>query len=483
VGKSLASVNRELVVRSLNLDPAEVNLSGRNSPFGSMGGVRVPIPINKDFIPLNGQGAILDMQDGNHNPQWMGLESKSMQWMAYKVCAPLAAVIDRTAQADSNGRLEVVNTKGETVPNISKIPRLQRIMKLMRKPNPVQTETEFNSQLVVLCKIFGYVPVFAIRPYGLDTSYTKYFFALNPLYCTPVVNYDYDMREENESGPIKEWLVAIYGKSYTIPSSDIILIKDGMVDAEIQNNGLPLSKIVGLDMDISNICAAKEADNVLLKKKGPLGIFSYDAKPDMAGPMPMNPTDKDDLQRDLARYGLTWGQLQYVISKAPLKWNAMSFNLRDLMTKETARSGEDAIFNRFDYPAELMSGKNATYENRNSAGKFLYENNIIPFSLRRMASFDAYFELEDSGYRLIRDYDHLKILQEDIAKAGEAFKSLAEGVNIAWTSGMMTFNQVQEKLSMDTIPGMDIYYNEYIKKYPPPEQKTEKKPKEPKAEA
>lgn len=475
MGKTLASQNRELQLRSINVDPALVNLSGRNSLFGSMGGQRVPVPITKDFIPLDGNGGILDLQDGNHNPQWMGLETKGMQWMAYRVCSPLSGVIDRIAQADSNGRLEVINDKGETVPNISKIPRLQRIMKLLRRPNPVQTETEFNSQVVVLAKIFGYVPIFAVRPYGMDTSFTKHLFALNPLYCIPVVNTEYDMQDDEKGGPIKEWMVTIYGRSYTIPASDIILVKDGMIDAEVQNHGLPLSKIAGLDMDVSNICAAKEAENVLLKKKGPLGIFSYDAKPDMAGPMPMNPTDKDDLQNDLARYGLTWGQLQYVISKAPLKWNAMSFNLRDLMTNEIIRGGEDAIYNRLDYPAELMSGKNATYENRSSAGKFLYENNIIPFSLRRMASFDAFFQLEDTGYRLIRDYDHLKIIQEDIQKAGVAFKALSEGVQTAWTSGLITFNQCQIKLNLDTIPGMDIYYNEYLKKYPPPE---EKKPKE-----
>ena len=140
--------------------------------------------------------------------------------------------------------------------------------------------------------------------------------------------------------------------------------------------GLPLSKVAGLDFFISNICASMEADNVLLKKKGPLGAWSFDPKPDMAGTIPMTPDDKKEIQEDLKQYGLNWHQFQYVVSKIPLKWNAMSFNLRDLMTKETTRQGIDGICDRFGYPAELMSGKNATYENRSSAEKFLYQNNI-----------------------------------------------------------------------------------------------------------
>jgi len=234
--------------------------------------------------------------------------------------------------------------------------------------------------------------------------------------------------------------------------------------------GLPISKVAGLDYFVSNICAAMEADNVLLKKKGPLGVFSYDAKPDMAGLVPMNPKDKDTLQNDLARYGLTSGQLQYVISKSPIKWNAMSFNLKDLMTKETVRQGVDGICDRFGYPPELMSGKNATYENRNSAEKFLYQNNVIPFSLRRMARYSQFFELDEVSLNL--DYDHLPVLQEDTLNAGQARKYRSEGLSLDWTNGLITWNEYRMLQDMDTVAGMDIYYNEYLIKFPPPVQKT-----------
>ena len=230
--------------------------------------------------------------------------------------------------------------------------------------------------------------------------------------------------------------------------------------------GLPISKVAGLDYSVSNICAAMEADNVLLKKKGPLGVFSYDPKPDMAGTIPLNPDDKQELQDELARYGLTAGQLQYIISKKPLKWNAMSFNLRDLMTKETVRQGIDSICDRFGYPAELMSGKNATYENRNSAEKYLYQNNIIPFSIRRMSRYNTFFNLDEVGASLSLDYNHLPVLQEDIMKAGQARKAMSESLVLDWESGLITFNEYRKLSNLDEVAGMDIYYPDWLKLNP-----------------
>lgn len=446
--------------------------------FGSIANNAI-LPGGFDFFPFDDKGGIIRSDGSGFNKEavWLGLSNKNMQFWAYNYCSPLAAVIDRLAEADSNGILEFINDDGTTIKNPNKNPQLKRIKNLFDKPNPLQTNEEWNSQLIVLAKIFGYCPVFCISPFGMDKSYTKYMFNLNPYLCNPIRNTNYSLygNTNGEDGkwdgvdrvnPIKEWQFTIHGTTYHIPSEDILLVKDGFIDAAIPDMGLPISKVAGLDFFVSNICAAMEADNVLLKKKGPLGVFSADSKSDMAGLTPMPNEQNDDLQDQLKRYGLTHDLLQYVVSKWPIKWNAMSFNLRDLMTKETIRSGIDGICDRFGYPAELMSGKNATYENRSSAEKFLYQNNIIPFSLRRMARFNMFFGLSDIGIQMTMDYDHLPVLQEDIQHAGEAFNKLSGGLDILWKDGLLTFNQVLMKLEMDTISGMDIYYPEWLKNNP-----------------
>lgn len=453
--------NSNVAVRSS--DPVDISdYTGMSNMFGTIARRAIPVPTNADFIPLDGNGTIFDLRGTDVSATWLTLSTRSMQFWAYNFCSPLAAVIDRLAESETNGRIEFIDEDGATLKNVSKIPALNRVRKLLLKPNPLQTWHEFNNEQGVLSRIFGYCPVLCITPSGMDKSYTYAMFNLNPFFCDSDVNTDFDPYDLS-SKPILKWTINIFGKRIAdIPSEDILLIKDGFINQTNPNSGLPISKVAGLDYFVSNICAAMEADNVLLKKKGPLGVFSHDPKPDISGYLPMDDDDKNDIQKDLRRYGLTLGQLQYVISKLPIKWNPMSFNVRDLMTKETVRQGTDGICDRFGYPAELMSGKNATYENRNSAEKYLYQNNIIPYSLRKMARYCIFFGIEG----LILDYDHLPVLQEDIMHAGQAAEALSKSLDIDWKLDMITWNEWRIAKGMDTVPGMDTYYSDWLKTHP-----------------
>lgn len=463
-------MSSELIL-SRKLEMRSVNMSGANSIFGTLGQGVFPILSRMNFIPEDKAGNTISLtgQGDSGKAQWIGLDLPAMQFWAYVYCSPLAGVIDRLAEADTNGIIRFVDADDFTpLKNANKNPKLVRIKKLLKRPNPWQTWEEFEGEQVVLCKIFGYCPVWAIGGIGSDKSFCSALINLNRALITPIANSDFNIfeaiRDGSKMSKIKSWELNILGTSYSIPSEDTFLVVDGFVGLHTDELGLPMSKIKGMDFFISNILAAMEADNVLLKKKGPLGIFSWDPGKDIAGSTPLEPKHKEELQNDLKRYGLTVGQLQYIISKMPVKWQAMSFNLRDLMTKETIRSGIDGICDRFGYPAELMSGKNATYENRSSSEKWLYQNNIIPFALRRMTKYNYFFGLEEAI--LSKNYSHLPVLQEDVVKAQEAELAQSEALQIEWESGMITYNEWRVAKGRDPVASMDIYYPEYIAKFP-----------------
>src|SRR5204863_4679008 len=73
---------------------------GASNMFGSIAKNLFPLNANGDFIPIDSEGGTMRLRNG-HEPQWLGLESVQMQAFAYNYCSPLAAVIDRIAQADS----------------------------------------------------------------------------------------------------------------------------------------------------------------------------------------------------------------------------------------------------------------------------------------------------------------------------------------------------------------------------------------------
>lgn len=429
--------------------------------FGTIGQNKFTFPIGADFIPLDGQGNVLDIRE---EACWRGLSTPQMQFWAYKFCSPLSTVIDRLANSWINGKLMFLQDND----NIYTLPAARKIKALFMRPNPMNDYYQHFATQQVYKKIFGYCPVYMYKGRAAsDNTDTKYMWNLNPFFCTPVINDDFDIlasAENPNSNPIKEWQINVFGYTATIPASKILIIKDGYLDFDV--TGLPLSKIEGLDWAVSNICAAMEADNVLLRKKGPLGFISHDPPIDnVGGYISMTDDEKREVQTDLGQYGLTWSQWQYVITRQRLKWNPVSFNVRDLDTKATIKAASDNIADRFNYPAELMSGKDATYENRTAAEKWLIQNVTMPESQRDDTIYTNYFNVPNLN--IFHDYSKLPIMQENLIALGEGMKYLNEAYQVQFMNNLITLNQWRIYSEIDTVDGDDIYYSskEYIDKY------------------
>ena len=417
-----------------------------------------------DFVPIGSKDANTydDYSDGGFAPSWISLSTKESQIMAYSICSPLSGVIDRVAEASSNGNISIIKINDKES-DVSGWNIVKKTLSLIRRPNPIEDELDFRITQQITAKIFGYCPVLFVKPFGFANHEAKYMFNLNPIFCKPKLKHiqDIDIYSDDFS-LVESWDINIFGKSYNIPSSDIMVVKDGVLGSR-DSDYLPISKLVGLDYFVSNIIAAVEADNVLLKKKGPLGIFSYDPKPDPAGAMPFTQKEKDALQSDLSRYGLSWNKLQYVISNKPMKWNPMSFSVQELMTKETAKQGIEAICDRIGYPAELMSGKNATYENRKSAENYMYQSNIIPLSNRIYNTYTNFFDLSSYGLKFHVDFSHLPIVQDDIVKSSQSKKFIAESLSTAYKDGIVTKNEYRDAIGQKRQKDFDLFFEDKTK--------------------
>jgi hypothetical protein len=122
-----------------------------------------------------------------NDPCWLGLNTPEMQYWAYVFCSPLGAVIDRCAEADINGEIQLLKNNGTD--DFSNAQPARRMKKLLKKPNPLQTWEEFRGQQVVFKKVFGYVPVFSMIPSGFDdATFASYLWNLNPYYVKPFKN-------------------------------------------------------------------------------------------------------------------------------------------------------------------------------------------------------------------------------------------------------------------------------------------------------
>lgn len=429
-----------------------------NNLFGAIAGLSGslvrPAP---DFIPIDGSGKTLQLTNTSAN--WLGLRSRQMQYWAYVYCAPLSAIIDKLAECDINGVVEAIKNDGTE--DYSQSNTVKRLMNLLNKPNPIQSWEDFRSEQVAYKKIFGFCPVFPIIPKGFsDPTYATSIWNLLPWLCTPQINSGFNIYSTSGT-PVKQWTMSIFGQAVMIDGDKIMMLTDGVVKDSGTQYMLPLSKVAGLDYAVSNCCYSQEADNVLLRKKGPIGAWSHDPPTDsMAGYLPMKKEEKKELQDDLAQYGLSWDQFQFLVTRQRVKYVSAGFNVKELMTKETFNQGVEIMCDKFGVPAECLSFKDAKYENRAAAEKFMYQNVVIPGNNRDMRVYTNFFGLQklDTPVKLRCDYDELPILQDDMGAAAKAMLDKTEAVNNQYKDGYITKNMARQELGHDSIEGEDYYY-------------------------
>jgi len=417
---------------------------------------------NTDFIPANGNDDIINFS-GNNASEWLGLENASEQKKAYDFCYPLASVIDRLAEADINGNIEILRATGKGTDNYATNDFAKRMNKLLANPNPAQSWEEFRGQQVVYKKICGFCPVLPILPEGFtDPSEALALINLPPwLFFAEL-----DRNNGNVIPKVFQYSCKILNNQIKLKPEQVLILADGFVMDDRRSHLLPKSKMVGLDMAISNLMAGMEADNVLLRKRGPLGFISHDSaavKDSVAGYVPMTRKETDELQGALSRYGLSWSQYQYAISRQAVKWNPMSFNVKELGTKETILQGEKAVCKRYNYDYVLFENTDASYANGNTAAKALYQNNIVPNNYKDIKKYNSYFNFFVNNCKLNSDYSHLAVMQEDAEMQGRAKQYANVGLQIEWLNGVITLNQWRIINGYDTTDDGEIYYPEYRK--------------------
>lgn len=425
-----------------------------------------------DFIPSDNNGGITYIKG---EASWMGLRSVENQRRAYENCYAVGAVCDRLADMDLVGGVKIVRSKGKGKNDIATNTFAFNLNKRLLKPNPFQTWDMFRGQQVIYKKLFGYCPVLPIVPFGFEKHECSALINLPP-WMFDVVRADRPQTFATEvSDLIKHFTLSVLGTTIEIKPDKIFFLTDSYLMDESKHGLLPLSKLVGLDMHVSNLCAALEADNVLLRKRGPLGFISHDpaTKDSMAGYEPMEEEDKKELQEDLQQYGLSWTQFQYVISRQPVRWNPMSYDPRALMTKETVIKSEEAICIRYGYPYILFKESDATYANGANAATGVYFNNVIPNSIKDMRAYSEFFEAVKFDCNIISDFSEVPFLKDDEKLSEEAKVLKNNRLKLEYDNNLITKNSWREQMGYAHVPGEDKFKSELESADPPKEETKE----------
>jgi hypothetical protein len=207
----------------------------------------------------------------------------------------------------------------------------------------------------------------------------------------------------------------------------------------------PTSKIDALKYPLSNIKASYHKRNVLLENIGAIGILSAQ-KSDIGGSIPMTPEEKHEIQRDW--YNRSKDEL--IITESQVNWQPMSYPTRDLMLFEELTADKLAIIDAYGLNYNLFSSdKGATFSNVKDSIRMCYTDTIIPETQSMYDTIMQQFKLTDEGYKLIADFSHLPVLQDDELSKEQARTAKVNNFSTMLRDGVISSEQYAAEFGIE----------------------------------
>jgi len=413
-------------------------------------------PYSQDLIPssyrpsIGGLDNILFEANGKSifHFQYSGHNSSQK---AYEKCPPVNAIINKKAQAYINGKTWVLNKQGKAKGKESTSAEAKKLQALFKKPNPLQSWKQFEAQGYIYQQLFGYTIVLPIKPVGFKENIDASALWNIPPSMVDIEETNKLFYQTDTKGILKQIVLNYKGTRTILNVEDIYILKD--FTPSFCSLIIPDSRIRALELPINNIVGAYESRNVLINYRGALGILSQDPGSGAYGAIPMTPGQKEELQQEFRRYGLSNHQWQFIITSASLKWQQMGISTKDLMLFEEIEADTMAICDSYGYPYQLMSSaKGTTFSNLNEGKKLLYQDATMPEAESMYEQWNQMFNTEAYGIVIDKDYSHVAVLQEDKAQAAQARLTLNEALTIEFQNGLITLDDWLEKLGEDPLP-------------------------------
>lgn len=383
---------------------------------------------------------------------------------AYETCAPLASIVNKKAKSYINGKTWINTTSGKGKGKENTGDQASKIRKLLLKPNAIQSGKAFEAQQKIYIDLSGYCICLPIFPAGFENQ--------DPVEASSLWNIPPNMVTIKESNrlfyqnDIKSIIESVEldykGVKTMLPLDKIFIFKD--FTPSTKSLVIPESRLCSLQIQINNIIGAYESRNILLNRRGAMGILSNQGK-DPLGTIQIDPTEKKELQSAFSNYGLRREQWQVIVSNAALQWQQMGYPTRDLMLFEEIQDDIMRICDAYDFPYRLLSSeKAASYNDVASFTTGLYQDAIIPEAESTYEQWNQFFKTDAMNLTILKDYAHVPALQEDKVNQGRARFYMNQAMQIEFENNLITVNQWLDANGLDPRPAPvgDMYYNDMI---------------------
>lgn len=316
----------------------------------------------------------------------------------YATCPPLNYILNQKALLHNNGKIKLVNPSTLIEPKI-KVQRFEEYEKLLRLPNPLQTEHQFRAQVLTTLDLYPFCAVLKIKPIGFNVP--AQLWALPSQYLEIERN-DKMLFAESVQDMIKT-VKFTYGKTTTTLDKDSIYFFTAP-NASFDDMFAPQPAIEAIKPHCVNIINILESRQSIIQNRGAEGIMSNTSK-DSISTIPLDPLDKEELHKDWSQYGLLKGQRRIVISNASLQWQQIGQPFSQLQLLEQYKDDVMGICAGLNFKFQLLPhGTETAFNNQNKAYAAQYRDGVIPSANNYIRQYNDCVEAEMNGVLHMVDY-------------------------------------------------------------------------------
>jgi len=330
----------------------------------------------------------------------------------YETIPQLYIPVNKLAMMFSNAEIKVENENGEDVGT-------DEFYKLIQNPNFIQSMNEWLYSFLVQKLVYGNAFMYKYKASPLSKEPTA-LWNLSPAYITPIYT-GKTFQQVDLSGVIEKYRYCENGKIDYYPTDVIMYTR--IVD--LDNPFIGRSPLISMRFPLTNTKLAYEYQNVIMGKKGAIGVLSPEATKDSMGATPFLSKHKDDIiKQHLNTYGIQDGQTPLMISDTPMKWMPMSYPTKDLLLAEQIDANFMTILDTLGINRNMFG--NSTFENQKTGYIQTYEDTIYPHADEFAQAFTKFLGITNG--KVVLKYNHLAILQDDKNALADTFQKQINAV-------------------------------------------------------
>lgn len=393
-------------------------------------------------------GSFLGLVKGNNKV----LKHDYLDW--YKTNPFVFSAVNERAKGVAHCRFFIKDGEGNLLEN--------DLTRKLNKPNQYLSRNEFVLQLMIYKGIWGtgYMYINRLRPsepldkidfLNIPTNQIEF----GDEYIGKL-NYDFllDALSREKSDNFKLYYASLDGlKKKILDKNNLLPFFDSTI---FTNPYYSESRLKSQQYVVSNIQAALESENTFLSTPGGIGMIVPDTKDASGISIALTDHQKEEAEKQLQNdYGTLTGQRNLRLVNSPIKWVETMVDFQKLKITESLQRNALILFGNYGLPKEALTAilQGSTFENQTAAFRNFIQSTAQVEADSIANSLDLIFPSREG--RLVADFSHLPIMQENEKERSQVDKTNAEAQKIekeTWDNwlerGMVTEQQYKEHFKL-----------------------------------